>query len=122
LETALALVLSELVDTGALSLAQLVDRMAHAPRRILGIPAVTLSVGAPADLTIVDTQIDWEVCAEDFASKSKNSAFIGRRLKGRATDVFVGGQAVVSDGRIVKRDGRIAPANGQETLTDGQPA
>ena len=119
LETALSLMLTELVGGGApdggskavgkgesvreseLSYAELVERMAHAPRRILGIPLVTLTVGAPADLTVIDTEAEWEVRADELVSKSKNSAFIGRKLKGRATDVFVGGKAVLEGGRLV---------------------
>jgi len=101
LETALALVLTEMVDKDELSIADMVERMAHAPRRILGLEPVTLTIGAPADLTVIDTETEWEVRAEDFSSKSKNSAFIGCKLKGRASDVFVGGRAVVKGGVLV---------------------
>ncbi|MDR0350820.1 MAG: dihydroorotase [Coriobacteriales bacterium] len=101
LETALALVLTELVATGRLSGEALVERLAHAPRRILGLEPATLAVGGVADLTVIDPTVSWEVRAEDFASKSRNSAFIGRRLTGRACDVFVGGYASLEDGRVV---------------------
>jgi dihydroorotase len=101
LETALALILSELVATGRLSWGDLVWRMAHAPRRILGLEPVTLEAGSVADLTVIDPEESWTVSADDFVSKAKNSAFIGRRLKGRATDVYVGGYASLENGRVV---------------------
>jgi len=101
LETALSLVLTEMVNKGELPLADLVERMAHAPRRILGLEPVTLTEGAPADLTVIDTEIEWEVCSDDFASKSKNNAFVGSKLKGRASEVFVGGRAVVKGSILI---------------------
>jgi dihydroorotase len=101
LETALALVLTELVVTGRLSWEALVERMAHAPRRILGLKPVTLAVGGVADITVIDPAAAWVVSIEGFVSKSRNSAFIGRRLTGRACDVFVGGYASLEDGKVV---------------------
>jgi dihydroorotase len=101
LETALGLVLTELVATGKLSLAQLVERMAVAPRRILGLDPVRLEAGAVADLTIFDSTAQWEVASDEFASKARNSAFIGCTLTGRATDVYVGGYASLQEGVVV---------------------
>jgi dihydroorotase len=101
LETALGLLLTELVAPGKLTLAQLVERLADAPRRVLGLAAVHLSVGSVADLTVIDPDAEWTVTADDFASKARNSAFIGRQLKGRASDVFVGGYASLRDGKVV---------------------
>jgi dihydroorotase len=72
--------------------------MAHAPRRVLGLEPVTLEVGAVADLTVIDPAVSWEVGADGFESKSRNSAFIGRVLTGRATDVYVAGYATLEDG------------------------
>jgi len=101
LETALALVLTELVDTGRLGWGQLVERMAVAPRRILGLEPVTLAAGSVADLTVIDPQQRWRVSADSFQSRSRNSAFIGRELKGRASHVYVGGYASLEDGEVV---------------------
>jgi dihydroorotase len=98
LETALALMMTEMINSKAMSLAQLVERMAHTPRRILGLPLIKLEIGSPADLTVIDPDINWQVNTDQFASRSVNSAFIGSRLKGRATDVFVKGEASLIDG------------------------
>jgi dihydroorotase len=101
LETALPLVLTELVATGRLDIATMVERMAHAPRKILGLDLVKLEPGSVADLTIIDLTVSFEVHTDAFKSKSRNSAFIGRILQGRATDVYVGGYASLQDGKVV---------------------
>jgi dihydroorotase len=101
LETALSLVITELVAGGRLSWSALVERMAHAPRRILGLKPVTLTMGGVADLTVIDPAASWEVTADGFESKSSNSAFIGRALTGRASDVFIDGYTSLEDGTVV---------------------
>jgi dihydroorotase len=101
LETALALLITELVIPGKLSWSALVERMAHAPRRILGLSPITLVQGAVADITVIDPGVSWEVTAGGFESKAKNSAFIGRVLTGRASDVYVGGYASLEDGKLL---------------------
>ncbi|MCL1879262.1 MAG: dihydroorotase [Actinomycetia bacterium] len=102
LETSLGLVLTELVATGQMSLAKLVERMAHAPRRILGLEPVSLAHGSIADLTVIDPDLEWVVSEEGFVSKSRNSAFIGRHLLGRATEVYVDGYASLDKGNVVE--------------------
>lgn len=102
LETSLALMLTQLVDTGVIDYGRLVELMAVNPRKILRAEEVRLEAGCTADLTIIDTQAAWTVTAEDFVSKAKNSGFIGASLKGRATDVYVGGYATLQDGVIVE--------------------
>jgi dihydroorotase len=101
LETALALVLTHLVRPGALSYAQLVERMAHAPRRVLGLEPVNLAVGSVADITVLNPETRWTAGADGWESKSANSAFAGSTLIGRATDVYVGGYASLEDGELL---------------------
>ncbi|HAD03710.1 MAG: dihydroorotase [Desulfuromonadales bacterium GWD2_61_12] len=90
LETSLPLAL-KLVGEGSLTLAQLVEKMAVNPSKILGIPRGTLAVGAVADITVIDPQVEWTVEADNLASKSKNSPFLGWRLQGGARCTIVGG-------------------------------
>jgi dihydroorotase len=103
LETALALMVTELVARGRLSWAALVERMAHAPRRILGLAPVTLAEGGVADLTVIDPAARREVRVADFESKAHNSAFIGRTLTGWASDVYVAGFASLENGKVTAR-------------------
>jgi dihydroorotase len=101
LETAVALLVSELVATGRMGWASLAERLAVAPRRILGLEPVRLEPGSVADLTVIDPEAAYRVDADGFESKSCNSAFIGRELKGCASDVFVGGYASLENGKVV---------------------
>lgn len=82
LETILAGSITELVHTGLLDWPGLVKKLALNPAKILGINKGTLAAGSDADIVIVDPQKEWLVKKEDFVSQSKNSAFLGRRLKG----------------------------------------
>jgi dihydroorotase len=94
LETALGLALTELVGPGVLTLAQLVERMSCAPARAFRLPGGTLRKGAPADITVFDPAAEWTVDPAAFLSKSRNTPFAGRRLRGRALCTLVGGHIV----------------------------
>lgn len=102
LETSLGLVLTNLVGAGVIDYAKMVELMAVNPRRILDEEAVRLEAGSIADLTVFDPSEEWVVAREDFYSKAGNSGFLGWKLKGRATDVYVGGYATMEDGKIVE--------------------
>ncbi|MFH1541677.1 MAG: dihydroorotase [bacterium] len=99
LETALALVLTNLVDSKALTLKQAVAKLTSLPAKILGINKGTLKVGSDADVVIVDPKVAFTVKVEEIVSKSKNSPFIGRQLKGQVLYTIVGGKMVVRDGK-----------------------
>lgn len=102
LETSFALINTHLVKTGQIDYAQMVELMAVAPREILGLEPVKIAEGSVADITVFDPDVEWVVDEAEFVSKSKNSGFIGAKLVGRATDVFVGGVATLKDGEIVE--------------------
>ena len=100
IETSLGLVLTNLVETGKISVARMVELMSVAPRRILGVEAASITAGATADITVFDPAQEWDVTEDGFESKAKNSGFIGTHLTGRATDVFVGGEPTLRNGAI----------------------
>ncbi len=77
-----------------LDLKGLVSVMSCNPARILGIDRGTLRAGAVADVTIIDPSKEWEVDAAKLESKSKNSPFIGWKMKGKALYTVVKGQVV----------------------------
>lgn len=77
-----------------MSLVRLMESVTLAPARAIGLAAGRLTTGAPADLVLVDLDAPLVVDAEALLSKSKNSAFDGRRLQGRVLMTLV-------DGRIV---------------------
>ncbi len=97
LESALAVLLTELVDTERLSLRDLVARMSCNPAAILGLDKTgkgTLKPGSAADITIIDTGKKWTFDSMKLKSKSRNTTYAGRELKGCAEDVMVGGKLV----------------------------
>jgi dihydroorotase len=94
LETALGLAITELLETGILTLAQLVDRLSVAPARIFNLPGGSLAPGGPADVVVLDPAARWVVDPDAFFSKSRNTPFGGRQLVGRAEVTIVRGQVV----------------------------
>jgi dihydroorotase len=93
LETALPLALS-LVTAGLLDLPTLIARMTVDAARVLKLPAGTLSVGAPADVTLIDPTSRWTVDHDTLASKSHNTPLLGMTLTGRAVRTLVAGRTV----------------------------
>jgi dihydroorotase len=73
---------------------RLVEMYTTEPARLLKIDAGTLSIGARADVTLIDPDLEWTVRVDQFASASRNSPFDGWKLKGRAVRTIVGGKTV----------------------------
>jgi len=93
LETSLPLSL-KLVEEKVLSLPALIERMSFNPARILGVDRGTLRQGTVADITIIDPAREWVVVPEKLASKSKNSPWLGEKMKGAAVYTIVAGNIV----------------------------
>jgi dihydroorotase len=100
LETALAAVLTHLVEPGVLPLARAIEALSAAPARILGAAAHggPIEAGRPANLVLFDPAAEW-VVEPPFASKSRNSMFLGRTLRGRVVHTIFRGELVVADGK-----------------------
>ncbi len=97
LETALGLIWTHLVEKKKLKLQELIQIMAVAPRRILGLPENRIEQGAAANLTLIDPGLEWTVDSREFESKSKNTPFQGWKLKGRAFGVINRGRLFCTD-------------------------
>jgi dihydroorotase len=96
-ETLLPLTLTNLVQSGTITLERAIELLTTDPAKILGISAGSLEVGATADVVVFDPEWAWEVTKDWFRSKSRNSPFIGRTVKGRAI-------LTVAKGEIAFRD------------------
>lgn len=94
LETALAVVVTNLVSTGILELPTLIERMACAPARLFHLGGGTLRRGTVADVTVFDPARRWVVRPEEFLSKGRNTPYGGMTLTGRAVCTIVGGEIV----------------------------
>jgi dihydroorotase len=98
LETAVGLTWSELVEKGLLTPRDWLVRWTVEPARILGLPAPTLQAGAPADLAVLDITRPWTVDRAALVSRSKNTPFHGRVLRGRAVVTVCAGRLTWEDG------------------------
>lgn len=102
LETSLGLVLTELVNKKVLSINDAIAKMTINPGEVVGLQGGTLSVGARADITIIDLEKRWMVDVNEFESKSRNCPFNGWELTGQAFMTIVNGAVVMKDGEVRK--------------------
>ena len=97
LETAVSLCFDRLVHAGVVSLVRLVELLSVNPARILRVPGGSLSVGAPADITVLAPDLDVTIDAARMRSRSKNTPFDGWRLRGGVAATIVDGRTVYSN-------------------------
>jgi len=93
LECALPLYIKALVEPGHIDWMKLIALMTINGARVVKLHdrKGTLAVGADADVTIIDPDLEWTIDKEQFKSKSRNCPFDGWKVKGRATHTIVGG-------------------------------
>lgn len=104
LETALAVVLTDLVDPGLLTMAQAIERMSTTPARILGAAdhGGPVAPGRPANLVAFDPAASWVVGERGFRSMARNSAFTGRTVHGAVVHTMLRGAFTVRDGEAAR--------------------
>jgi len=104
-ETAAAVVFSELVAPGHLSVQRAAELLSWGPARIAGIVdhGHPLDVGSPANLTVIDPDTSWVVRGHRLASRSDNTPWEGRRLTARVRHTVLRGEVVVLDGVLCDR-------------------
>lgn len=91
LETMLPLLLG-LVREGKLSMSRLVEAVSTSGARIAGLPGGSLAIGAAADVTVIDPDLEWVVARETIASKSLNTPWLGKTMRGACALTIVGGK------------------------------
>lgn len=101
LETAIGVLMTDLVHTGKLPLETLIECMTYAPARVFQLNAGTLREGGPADVTVIDPNLVWTVDEKKFYTRGSHSPFVGRELTGKAVLTVVDGQVVMKDGVII---------------------
>jgi dihydroorotase len=100
LETALAAVVTHGVVSGRITMDRALEVLSTAPARILGATSHggPVEAGRPANLVVFDPAAAW-VVEPPFASRSRNSAFLGHSLTGRVIHTIYRGEPVVADGK-----------------------
>lgn len=96
-ETALSAIITNLVDKNLLSELDMVRLTSYTPARILKIDKGEIKVGKSADLTIYDPNEEFVYTKDMIVSKSKNTPFIGKKLKGKVKYTIVNGNVVYKD-------------------------
>ena len=97
LETAIPVCLKELYHSGLLSISDFVSKFTKGPADILGFEDCGLTPGNAADITIIDTEIEYIVDADKMRSKSRNTPFDGMSFKGKAAATIVNGEFVFNE-------------------------
>jgi dihydroorotase len=100
-ETALAVAITQLVETGVMPLAEVLGALSWRPARIAGLDALghglPVAPGNPASLCVLDPAAQWVVDPERLASRSRNTPFAGRKLTGRVRHTVLRGTPTVVD-------------------------
>jgi dihydroorotase len=114
LQTALSVVVEAMVVPGRLSWREVAERMSAAPARIGGLPGHgrPIAVGEPANLVLVDPNVNWTVDPSALASKSRNTPFAGRILPAVVVLTLL-------RGRVTARNGAMGDGSGQPTPYSG---
>jgi dihydroorotase len=101
LETALGATLNQLYHSKRLDLPRTLSFLTYQPAQILNLNKGTLEIGADADVTLFDPECEWTPQSNSFQSKSSNSPWINRTLKGKVIQTFVSGKLVFDKGKIL---------------------
>jgi dihydroorotase len=102
-ESALPVLITELVEKRVISLAKLIEKLTLAPAQILGLKERgRLARGVIADVTIIDPKRDWTIDAGRFFSKSRNCSFRGKRVRGSIEATIVSGGLIFYRGEMLK--------------------
>ena len=101
LETALSAALDQLYHPKRLSLSETLSLLTNRPTEMLQLNKGNLSLGADGDVVILDPDLEWTPHSESFHSKSANSPWIGRTLKGKAVKTIVSGKLIYKNGQIL---------------------
>ncbi|MCC6727587.1 MAG: dihydroorotase [Saprospiraceae bacterium] len=95
LETAFGLSWMHLHNS--LTISQFIEKIAIAPRKLLGLPVPKIGPGEAASLTIFNPNTEWTFSAKDIQSRSKNTPFVGWRMKGKVVGVINKGKVIGMD-------------------------
>ncbi|MDR0953021.1 MAG: dihydroorotase [Elusimicrobiota bacterium] len=100
LETAFPLAYQTLVESGLITLNKLIELMSVNPAKIFKIPGGNLAVGSKADIVLLDLNKEWIYSKDEILSSSRNTPYIGRKMKGSPAHTFVSGRHIFKEGQI----------------------
>jgi dihydroorotase len=77
-----------------MDIGRLIELFTSKPARLLALNRGTLSIGVPADVTLIDPNLSWTFDKERSRSLSRNTPFHGAELRGRAVRTIVAGETI----------------------------
>ncbi len=103
LETEVPLVITKLVNEKVLTIQQAIEKLTINPAKVLNFPngKGTLSIGADADITLIDLNRSETIDANEFESKGRNTPFNGMKVKGIPVMTIVAGKIVMRDRKVI---------------------
>jgi len=97
LETAVSICLTELFHKGVLNISEFISKFTKGPAEVLGLDRGSIELGKKADITILNTELEHVIDKNKFYSKSRNTPFNGRSVKGKAVAAVVEGKFIYSE-------------------------
>lgn len=97
-ETAFALMYTEFVEKGIFTLEQVIEWITIKPAEIFNLQTGKIRVGGLADIAVFNLTESYQIDSQDFQSKSSNTPFIGKAVKGQTILTLVNGQIAWSEG------------------------
>ena len=88
LETALGLTITELVEKKVITMSHAIELLSVNPRKIMNLKPILFVPGEQANFSIIDPDVVWSVTSSSLKSKSSNTPFLNRSLKGKASGIF----------------------------------
>ena len=94
LETAFAVLYTDLVKTGKAPLSLIIEKMSEAPARRFSLEGGKIEVGEKANLCVFDLENEYIINSNEFLSMGKATPFEGKKVFGRSKMTFIGGKKV----------------------------
>jgi dihydroorotase len=119
LETAFPLALERLRTDDPLSHLEVISFFTANPAKILGLPEPRVAIGCPANISLFDPKLKWTYYTAAGQSKSRNSPFNSRKLKGKTLITLHKGEVVYRDEtNAIGRMPEEASEGGEEETID----
>ena len=97
LETALGLTITELVEKKVITMSHAIELLSVNPRKIMNLKPILFVPGEQANFSIIDPDVVWSVTSSSLKSKSSNTPFLNRSLKGKASGIFHKGKLLEAE-------------------------
>ncbi|NHQ60882.1 dihydroorotase [Chlorobium sp. BLA1] len=97
LETSVGLTLTELVEKRIISISRAIELLSVNPRRIMNLKPILFAPGEVANFTFINPEKEWRCTPESIRSKSSNTPFLNRTLKGKSSGIFHKGRLLFSE-------------------------